>query len=194
MTSQTELVHLTDPTWDGGQNGDIIEAGGPTVLPKKITLTSGSWMLTADFTATPFAQDALPDGQVFPRMTVLANGNPVFTVGGGGLEQLTTDHEVGITSYYSGTYEITVPASGTVLSFSFEGLVRTPSLGVQTDYYSLNGATLTATQLSAGWPPAMRCRELGCQRVPVLFRVCPLISCLAITLCLHPVDVQRCPR
>jgi hypothetical protein len=148
-SSQTQLVHATDPTNDPNQNGDVIEPGGPTLLPQKIALVSGTWLLTLDFTATPFTMDALPVGQVFPKVTVLANGSPVFTVGGGGLQQLTTDHEGGITSNYSGTYQIKVPSSGMVLRFSADEQVGTTSGPEEIGVYALNGATLSAIKLNA---------------------------------------------
>jgi hypothetical protein len=68
---------------------------------------------------------------------------------GGGLQQLTTDHEGGITSNYSGTYQIKVPSSGMVLRFSADEQVGTTSGPEEIGVYALNGATLSAIKLSA---------------------------------------------
>lgn len=120
-----------------------------THLPTEIALGEGTYLLTVNFTAAPRA--VLP-GQVFPQLFVY-NGkaaidlsNNLFNVGAGALASPTLAEIVGggvISSYYSGTAQITVPAGGETLhvyAFGYDS-------GGGAGSYTLRHATMTATRL-----------------------------------------------
>jgi len=143
-TAKQQLVTALPP---------VIETGGSFTARKTlvgtVTLAAGTWLVDADFTATPDANDT---GDVFPQLFVYdgpANTdftNDLFNVGAGALEHLTLTMVVEddtISSYYSGNSEITVPAGGETLDVYAFGYDSDGGEGS----YALNSAVITATHL-----------------------------------------------
>ena len=143
-TAATQLVTASTPA---------IETGGSFTARKTlvgtVTLGAGTWLVDADFTATP---NASTTGDVFPQLFVY-NGpvnsgftNDLFNVGAGALENPTptivSDGDT-INSYYSGESEITVPAGGETLDVYAFGYDSDTGEGT----YALNSAVITATHL-----------------------------------------------
>jgi hypothetical protein len=130
-----------------------IETGGSFTARKTlvgtVTLAAGTWLVNADFTATP---DASTTGDVFPQLFVYDGPvnadftNDLFNVGAGALENPTatilSDGDT-INSYYSGESEITVPAGGETLDVYAFGYDSDTGEGS----YALNSAVITATHL-----------------------------------------------
>ena len=116
-------------------------------LVKTVALASGTYLVDVNFKATP---NAVTTGQVFPQMFVY-NGpqvpgsfsNDLFNVGSGALEQLTAQ-TTKIDSYYSGSAEVVVPASGETLDVYAFGYDSDQGSGS----YALDSAVVTATRLS----------------------------------------------
>jgi hypothetical protein len=143
-TAKKQLVTASTPA---------IETGGSFTARKTlvgtVTLAAGTWLVDADFTATPDANTA---GEVFPQLFVYdgpvnANfTNDLFNVGAGALEDPTativSDGDT-INSYYSGESEITVPAGGETLDVYAFGYDSDTGEGS----YALNSAVITATHL-----------------------------------------------
>jgi len=143
-TAKQQLVTALPP---------VIETGGSFTARKTlvgtVTLAAGTWLVDADFTATPDANDT---GDVFPQLFVYdgpANTdftNDLLIVGAGALEHLTLTMVVEddtISSYYSGNSEITVPAGGETLDVYAFGYDSDGGEGS----YALNSAVITATHL-----------------------------------------------
>ena len=143
-TAKQQLVTALPP---------IIETGGSFTARKTlvgtVTLAAGTWLVDADFTATPDANDS---GDVFPQLFVYDGPvntdatNGLFNVGAGALEHLTLTMVVeddAISSYYSGESEITVPAGGETLDVYAFGYDSDSGEGS----YALNSAVITATHL-----------------------------------------------
>jgi hypothetical protein len=115
-----------------------------------VTLAAGTYLLNANFVATP---NAVTTGDVYPQFFVYDGAvnatftNDVFNVGAGALEDPTAtilgDGDV-INSYYSGSTEITVPKGGETLDVYAFGYDSDTGEGS----YVLNSATITATQLA----------------------------------------------
>ena len=146
-TAKQQLVTALPP---------IIETGGSFTARKTlvgtVTLAAGAWLVDADFTATPDANDS---GDVFPQLFVYDGPvntdftNDLFNVGAGALEHLTLAMVVeddAISSYYSGESEITVPAGGETLDVYAFGYDSDTGEGT----YALNSAVITATHLQTG--------------------------------------------
>jgi hypothetical protein len=146
-TAKQQLVTALPP---------IIETGGSFTARKTlvgtVTLAAGTWLVDADFTATPDANDS---GDVFPQLFVYDGPvntdatNGLFNVGAGALEHLTLTMVVeddAISSYYSGESEITVPAGGETLDVYAFGYDSDTGEGT----YALNSAVITATHLQTG--------------------------------------------
>jgi hypothetical protein len=143
-TAKKQLVTASTPA---------IGTGGSFTARKTlvgtVTLAAGTWLVDADFTATPDANTA---GDVFPQLFVYdgpvnANfTNDLFNVGAGALEDPTativSDGDT-INSYYSGESEITVPAGGETLDVYAFGYDSDTGEGS----YALNSAVITATHL-----------------------------------------------
>jgi hypothetical protein len=143
-TAATQLVTSSTPA---------IETGGSFTARKTlvgtVALGAGTWLVDANFTATP---DENTTGDVFPQLFVY-NGpvnsgftNDLFNVGAGALENPTptiaSDGDT-INSYYSGESEITVPAGGETLDVYAFGYDSDTGEGT----YALNSAVITATHL-----------------------------------------------
>jgi hypothetical protein len=143
-TAKKQLVTASTPA---------IATGGSFTARKTlvgtVSLAAGTWLVDADFTATP---DANTVGDVFPQLLVYdgpvnANfTNDLFNVGAGALEDPTativSDGDT-INSYYSGESEITVPAGGETLDVYAFGYDSDTGEGS----YALNSAVITATHL-----------------------------------------------
>jgi hypothetical protein len=143
-TAKKQLVTASTPA---------IATGGSFTARKTlvgtVSLAAGTWLVDADFTATPDANTA---GDVFPQLLVYdgpvnANfTNDLFNVGAGALEDPTativSDGDT-INSYYSGESEITVPAGGETLDVYAFGYDSDTGEGS----YALNSAVITATHL-----------------------------------------------
>lgn len=143
-TSAKQLVTASTPA---------IETGGSFTSRKTlvgtVTLAAGTWLVDADFTATP---NASTSGDVFPQLFVYDGPvnatftNDLFNVGAGALENPTAtilgDGDT-INSYYSGDSEITVPAGGETLDVYAFGYDSDTGEGS----YALNSAVITATHL-----------------------------------------------
>jgi hypothetical protein len=143
-TAATQLVTSSTPAIDTGGSFTARKT-----LVGTVTLGAGTWLVDADFTATP---DASTTGDVFPQLFVY-NGpvnasftNDLFNVGAGALENPTptivSDGDT-INSYYSGESEITVPAGGETLDVYAFGYDSDTGEGT----YALNSAVITATHL-----------------------------------------------
>ncbi len=143
-TAAKQLVTTSTPA---------INTGGSFTARKTlvgtVTLAAGTWLVDADFTATPNANTA---GDVFPQLFVydgpVNSGftNDLFNVGAGALEDPTAtivaDGDT-INSYYSGESEITVPSGGETLDVYAFGYDSDTGEGS----YALNSAVITATHL-----------------------------------------------
>jgi hypothetical protein len=143
-TAAKQLVTKSTPT---------IETGGSFTARKTlvgtVALTAGTWLVDANFTATP---NATTTGDVFPQLFVYDGAvnatftNDLFNVGAGALENPTativSDGDL-INSYYSGESEITVPAHGETLDVYAFGYDSDTGEGS----YTLNSAVITATHL-----------------------------------------------
>ena len=143
-TAATQLVTSSTPAIDTGGSFTARKT-----LVGTVTLGAGTWLVDANFTATP---DATTTGDVFPQLFVY-NGpvnasftNDLFNVGAGALEDpsstIVSDGDT-INSYYSGESEITVSAGGETLDVYAFGYDSDTGEGT----YALNSAVITATHL-----------------------------------------------
>jgi hypothetical protein len=143
-TAATQLVTSSTPAIETG--GSFT---GRKTLVGTVALAAGTWLVDANFTATP---DENTTGDVFPQLFVY-NGpvnasftNDLFNVGAGALEDpsstIVSDGDT-INSYYSGESEITVPAGGETLDVYAFGYDSDTGEGT----YALNSAVITATHL-----------------------------------------------
>jgi len=143
-TTKKQLVTASTPAIDTGGS-----FSSRRTLVGTVTLAAGTWLVDADFTATP---DATTGGDVFPQLFVYDGpvnmnfSNDLFNVGAGALENPTatilTDGDT-INSYFSGQSEITVPSGGETLDVYAFGYDSDTGEGS----YALNSAVITATQL-----------------------------------------------
>ena len=143
-TTKKQLVTASTPAIDTGGS-----FSSRRTLVGTVTLAAGTWLVDADFTATP---DATTGGDVFPQLFVydgpvnMSFSNDLFNVGAGALENPTatilTDGDT-INSYFSGQSEITVPSGGETLDVYAFGYDSDTGEGS----YALNSAVITATQL-----------------------------------------------
>ena len=122
---------------DASGDSESIPTGGSFTARAKsagqVALTAGTYLLSLNFMATP---NATTTGEVFPQAfvyngsTIAADfSNDLFSIGSGALapyDAAAAGDQV--SSYYSGTMVITVPASGETL-WTCTGLVTTPTTG-----------------------------------------------------------------
>lgn len=138
---------------DASGDSESIPTGGSFASQAKplgtVTLVPGTYLVNLYFTATPDATTTggvYPEGFVYAGTTIAADfSNDRFNIGSGALAPYNgTDAAGQVSSYYSGSSVITVPAGGETLDVYGFGYDSDHGAGS----YEMNSATLTATELT----------------------------------------------
>ncbi len=138
---------------DASGDSESIPTGGGFASAARplgtVTLGPGTYLVNLNFTATPDATttgEVYPEGFVYDGTTIAANSsNDRFNIGSGALAPYNATNAAGqVTSYYSGSSVITVPAGGETLDVYGFGYDSDQGAGS----YEMNSATLTATELT----------------------------------------------